>query len=110
MKKPKKFRVEHQKLIDITTSLSGGNERENNRCIVKEIQLAYDKKCEIIYKIYPFVIKQKLDIQELITNNVQKISSNFPELDKFTKDSYKKVFSFEETVCDLISKKVKQKN
>ena len=47
MKELKKFRVEHQNLIDITTSLSGGNETENNGGLVKEIQLAYDKICEI---------------------------------------------------------------
>ncbi len=48
--------------------------------------------------------KQKLDIQEFITNNVQKIWSNFPESDKFTKDSYEEVSSFEEIVGDLLSK------
>ena len=47
LKELKKFRVEHQNLIDITTSLSGGNETENNGGLVKEIQLAYDKICEI---------------------------------------------------------------
>ena len=47
MKIFKKFRVVHWNLFDITISLSGGNEIENNGCLVKEIQLAYDKICEI---------------------------------------------------------------
>ena len=47
MKKFKIFRVAHWNLIDITISLSGGNEIENNGCLVKEIQLAYDKIREI---------------------------------------------------------------
>ena len=52
----KKFRVDERNLFDITISLSGGNEIENIGCLVKEIQLAYDKICEIIYQIYPFSI------------------------------------------------------
>ena len=48
--------------------------------------------------------KQKLDIQEFITKNVQTIWSNFPERDKFTKDTYEDVSSFEEIVGDLLSK------
>ena len=48
--------------------------------------------------------KQKLDIQEFIKNNIQKIWSNFPKSDKFTKDTYDKVSSFEETLGDLLSK------
>ena len=43
----KKFRVDERNLFDITISLSGGNEIENIGCLVKEIQLAYDKMCEI---------------------------------------------------------------
>ncbi len=55
-------------------------------------------------KIIKLIAKQKLDIQEFITKNVQTIWSNFPESDKFTKDSYEEVSSFEETVGDLLSK------
>jgi dynein heavy chain 1 len=55
-------------------------------------------------KITKLIAKQKKDIQELIKNNVQTTWSNFPKLDKFTKDICEKVSSFEETVRDLISK------
>jgi dynein heavy chain 1 len=47
LKELKKFRVEHQNLIEITTSLNGGNETENNNNLIKEIQNAYDKMSEI---------------------------------------------------------------
>jgi hypothetical protein len=47
LKELKKIECRSWNLNDIIISLSGGNEIENNGCLVKEIQSAYDKICEI---------------------------------------------------------------
>ena len=67
----------------------------------------FNNSCQKIkneQKIAKLIAKQKKDIQDLIQANISTTWSNYPKLDRFTKEICEKVSSFEESVRDLTSK------
>ena len=69
--------------------------------------MTFNNSCDKIKnqpKIAKLIAKQKMDIQDLISNNITTTWSNFPKLDRFTKDICERISSFEENVSDLANK------